>query len=231
MDINKLLELVERQIDTEVADRKYSGKFRFPDSFADQGSQFSTGKPARTDPHMFKKHGTRPLGGDERKDYDDEGDAVFGQVDVDGYDVFVRYLVKHDIDNPHFPAVYKAHKITDKQGRHINKYDVEKLIPSDKLSPEELEHVLDTTFTERPPNEHHWSALNLLTSALSAVVKGSPRFNHGLALDSMKEAVTILGNIRREERLQWDIHSGNFMFRRTRNGLQLVFNDFFSFRA
>jgi hypothetical protein len=226
----KILQLLERQIDTNIDTKRFHGTLRR----AKRGhpTAFSKGRDDKNDPHMFQKYNHTPL----------------PDWKVDGYDVFIRYLIQHDIENPHFPRVYNIKKIVDDSGDYITKFDVEKLLSYDKLNPEELLNVLVTTFVT-PNHAKHWVKdieqqiasetynynVDHLKEVIANAVGGSLR--HGIdkpddiiRLDSLKEAVKIFNTIRDQEKLVGDLHTGNILYRRTGHGVQLVLNDPFSYK-
>lgn len=226
MDINKLLELVERQIETDISDASYRGTLRKAGDYEKSLSHFSRGLEHKTDPHMYRKHGILPLGDPEGKGSKDgkEGkEARLYHPKVDGYDVFVRYLVENDIDNIHFPNVYSIRRINDKSGQHVNKYDIEKLIALKDLEAEEFTGVVST----------HLKIGAHSPIGLAAIISNAARFfpedNDQLKLDSLIEACGIVRKIMVEKKLNMDLNSNNLMARRTSTGLQLVICDPFSF--
>lgn len=224
MDINKLLELVERQIDTAVSDAKYKGNLRMSRDWGngEGAGHFSRGTPNKNDPHMFKKHGILPLG-------DTSKPSSTSNPAVDGYDLFVRYLVEHDIDNIHFPNVYSIKKIADPSGKFINKYDVEKLIPLGSLEPDEMQALIDMNFNQRKTGTIY--SKSGISSVLNNCVRFYPEDSDHLLLPSLVEACEIARKIMTAEKLALDLHSGNIMLRRTPTGLQIVLNDPFSFKS
>jgi hypothetical protein len=226
----KILPLLERQIDTRIDSKQFHGKLKA--AVGRQTTSFSKGREHKTDPHMFQKYGHTPL----RPGH------------VDGYDVFIRYLIDHDIDNPHFPRVYNVKRITDKQGRHITKYDVEKLLPYQKLSPEELIRVMQHTFEldyneklllndtieDMRHDERYGSSIRktkekqeVLARQMSGLLDINDTSN--IRLDSLKEAVEMILKIQKEMELMEDLHLDNIMYRRTGQGIQFVLNDPFSY--
>jgi len=228
----KILDLLERQISTNVEDKTYKGKLRRAGGGWDQETAFSKGREHKSDPHMFQKYNHTPLAKDA----------------VDGYDVFIRYLITHDIDNPHFPNVYNVKKINDQDTSYITKFDVEKLLGYKQVSVAELLVILDTSFNH---DEYTAKWIKELESNMENFKEGDWLYDHKLGeladsiasrIDfclhdlksarsgSLKQAIKVLNTIRNEESLRVDIHRENVMFRRTGHGLQLVINDPFSFR-
>lgn len=228
----KILNLLERQIDTGVENKTYKGALRSSRDSLDQNTAFSKGREHKSDPHMFQKYNHTPLAKDS----------------VDGYDVFIRYLISHDIDNPHFPAVYNVKKINDKNTSYITKFDVEKLLKHTQVSVAELIAIMNISFNH---DEHTANWLSELEENIDNFKEGEWLNGHKLGdladsiasrvefglhnldsirSDSLKQAIKILNTIRNEEKLHVDIHRENVMYRRTAHGLQLVINDPFSFR-
>ncbi len=227
----KILQLLERQIQTDIKDKKYNGKLRAARSGWDE-TAFSTGRDDKNDPHMFKKYNHTPLSSDK----------------IDGYDVFIRYLIDNDIENPYFPNVYNITKIDDNTGKHITTYKVEKLLKYSQVTIEDLLTILNVSFIHdeyttntiaameaniKSYEEDEWFYNSKLQDLSSMIAN---RVEHGLYAPStirsepLKKALKILNTIRAEKSLKVDIHQENVMYRRTGKGVQLVINDPFSFK-
>lgn len=218
MKISDLLDLVERQVATELEQRPFHGNLR--DSSRGKRSAFASGRPDRSDPHMFQKYNHRPLGG--RDEYG-----------ADGYEAFIRYLLENDIDNPHFPVVYGIKKITDKNGKYINKYNVERLQEFDTLERDDINLIIRNNFEDMAQGEFEGmpriDMLDTVAALIEDTVSRFPLHINYFRQDSLKEALEILHNIANAKRFHVDIHRGNLMVRRGPVGLQLVINDPFSF--
>lgn len=223
MRIESLLEL----IDPEVSHKQYRGKLRDTDAdtFRSNSGAFSTVVPDRHDPHMVRKHHHDPIVGDTDSE--------------DAFVHFVNWMIEEKIQNIHFPRIYNVKKITDSEGKYIYKYQIEKLIPANKLSKEELLHVVHMNFDVESIKEENtrarWDAKDT-TSIIRAIGEACERVITGEGDRSIKSRsiVKALNEILNFNRWAYErdlyahldlVNSGNIMFRRTPQGLQIVFSD------
>lgn len=219
MKIQNLLEI----IDTKVSTKKYSGRLREPADSQDRprSGAFSTVKPDK-DPHTVIKHNHTPT----QEDYKYK----------DAYEHFVKWLIENKIYNVHFPRIYDVTKIKDSAGDYIYKYQVEALLNYKELDLEELHHVFDLNFDMDSMDDLNWTDLDAreLTSNVGAecvnVILG--RVDSSFVKNpELLNALKLLRDFsewayQSDKRINWDLaNAGNIMFRRTGQGLQIVFSD------
>lgn len=207
MDIRNLL---ERQHETDVRDAKSSShlKHRYmPNTRGMPSGNFSAVKDDSKDPHMIKKFSKR------------------GRSDEDeGFKAFVMFLYNNGFDgNIHMPRVYDIKTITGRDGITIDSYRMEKLISLRSVSREELVayaemmsdkiDVADDVDTDFIPEE--------IAYFLKAAIAGRTQSK----MESLNEACNIVARAERATGATLDLTTNNIMFRRTSQGLQLVFSD------
>lgn len=212
----KIQDLLERIVEPQITNQRFKGTLRtrgvrIPGTLG-QG-HFSTVNDHKTDPHMVRKHNHRAMG-DDRVETED------------GFEVFIRQLIKLDLmDNIHFPKVYVQKKITDRGDSHINKFEMERLIPVGELSDEEWEYIVETNFTEALRERHKKVTFGSVGETLGMCLDNARHIETYIKLDTLKEAMTALAGIIDRINALVDMHAGNYMFRRTPHGLQLVITD------
>jgi hypothetical protein len=209
----EMMDVIEEDItQTRVSDRKYGGNLSDHRHLATASRRQELGDGAfskvftdPTDPHMVDKRSStlRHVRGAK-----------------DGFNAFIEYLVKHDLmDNIHFPKVYNVDRVTGKDGKYRESYKVEKLIPLQKLSEEELDTLAEMNFPqlfENTPEE--------ISSFIERSVINQLTFNR-LKSESLKDAISIVKRAASELKFMVDLHDENIMVRRTSVGLQIVIND------
>lgn len=215
----KILDLLERQIDTQVEpDAKYKRNFmrtRFDAGDESIFGNWARVAPSKKDPHMVVKNSTIP----SRK--------------PDNYNKYIQELIKRDLidTNPHFPRVYNVKKITDNLGQEVYKYVMEKLIPWDQLSLEEMQTLADRILAKPPTiprsytDKEEW---NYLYDRISAAFEDESKGDDSkIKQKSIKYAIKELIDIGRSWGLEWpnDVGGNNIMFRRTPIGVQPVITD------
>jgi len=202
--------LIERQHETEVRDAKSSSYLKnryMPNTKGMPSGNFSAVKDDSKDPHMVKKFSKR------------------GRSDEDeGFKAFVMFLYNNGFDgNIHMPRVYDIKTITGRDGITIDSYRMEKLVSLQSVSREELVaysemmsdkiDVADDVDTEFIPEE--------IAYFLKAVIAGRTQSK----MESLNEACNIVARAERATGATLDLTTKNIMFRRTPQGLQLVFSD------
>lgn len=165
----------------------------------------------RSDPHMVRKYNKNPM-----------DDAA------DGFEAFINYLIDHDLmDNIHFPQVYEVKHLDDTTGTHVNKFQIEKLIKLESLSREELVALTNSHFNPELVTADPF----FIATTVSDAVTYPAQLNMKVKMESLKEALQIISDIRKEERRHLDIHANNLMVRRTPYGPQLVIADPFTYKS
>lgn len=169
----------------------------------------------RSDPHMVRKYGHKPLKPD-------------APIKRDGFEVFIQYLMDHDeMDNIHFPKVYTNKKITDTTGAHINKFQVERLVPGSALSIQERAFIEEQNFEPNVLSAFDDSEIiDGMAACVENGVVNAARGKRTIKSESLLEACRIVREaIKATPGSRTDIHQDNIMFRRTPYGVQLVLND------
>lgn len=188
------------------------------------GTQSSV-KDHPNDPHMVKKHNIRPY-----------PDTLGKQTD--GFNQFINYLIEHDLlDNVHFPKVYDIKEIVDQDDRKIYTYTMEKLVPSMSLYRDEIDAFCEKIFTPelaerfftdasmlgRSEETYKYRMFDLFTQEFDEAL------NYGRITDiqdeSLRDAFVTLHMISLRLKKSSDLHNGNFMWRRSSTGVQIVFTD------
>lgn len=225
MKIDVLLQLLAEDIaQTQVSTQKFNHRLnRIGRADGELGAGAFSKVVSDRDPHLVKKYSHTALHDGPRA-----GDRQGRVYNKDGFDVFVRYLAEHDLmDNIHFPKVYQAKRIEDNNDAHINKYQMERLLESDALNRQEWVFVEENYFNPQTFDEDidlYDMALVLRRSLMDE--RSRERY---IKMDSLKEAMAIIKRIADEENMRIDMHEGNFMWRRTSVGVQLVLSDPLSF--
>lgn len=228
--------LLEDLVSPEIRRSNYNGTFKklymLPKGVNDNtrakrlgsGTQASV-KDDPNDPHMVKKH--------NHVTYDRH--IEHGRTN-DGFNRFVEWLIRRDyVDNVHFPRVYNIKTITDKGGRHIHSYTMEKLIPIQGASPEEMEAFVEKSLhpgaIKPAPKSNYMNARSYVYETMDLVCNVlTDAFMHGefsgIKSESLLEACEIMGKFVRAEGVdKSDLGPDNMMWRRTSTGLVLVLSD------
>lgn len=221
----KILKLLENLTPTTFADKKYHGKFAASEDESRKNilgsGAFSTARQNKKDPHSVIKHSNLPLRFDE------------------GFNLFATYIAKTPgaMDNIHMPKVHKINKYTDKKGKHIDVYDMEKLIDGSSINEKEYKHMIDSYFHMSRAlvsyiNTHGYTGV-VLAKLIDSAVKSESGLKR-VKSDELRDAIAIVRNSieyakdnMRTDGLsaQTDLHSENLMYRRTPFGIQCVIAD------
>lgn len=222
MKIQMLLEL----IDTNVETKQYRGEFRGNSTGNPRSSNKEIGSGVYSkvrndphDPHMVQKRHHNPKAASN-----------------DGFVKWGDYLINNNLvdSNPHFPRIYNVRKIEDSEGQKIYKYQIEKLVPTEDVSPKLLKAVWRQNFTKEsmPEDIEELDAEDIadtMSGIISMAVEGNREYMDDIISDSLKQAVQHLHAYYEETNFTVpDLHSGNIMLRRTPHGVQLVITDPFS---
>ena len=225
--------LLEDQFQTSRVEKRFSGSLKSQHYIKrheiSRGTQAAV-KDDKTDPHMVTKYNHRTYHDD------DKPSRRFENRKDDGFNQFINYLIDNKLMgvNPHFPRVYDVKTITDREGKRIHTYTVEKLIEFDAVSRPELESFLEHSLhpdsvwidpdivEERP-----WvlAASERIAKRLELCVRQMSTARETLKSETLIGAIKVLHKMDKEFPSQLDIHYGNLMWRRTQHGLTLVFND------
>lgn len=221
----KIEKLLEELIQAQRTEQKYNGILRksIPNSdhpnFLGRG-KFSTVRNDKTDPHLVKKSNIAP------SEQDDDGD---------GFNIYIKYIHEQKLqDNIHFPRVYTAKKISDKTGKYIYKYTLEKLEEWGALSAKEFEYIVENMFDGLASEGQNYDFNDFTTrvrtvkAASKIIQKACLGRDDGLEMlkpDDLYEACLTISNIAEIYDMRPDVHPANIMFRRTPHGVQLVITD------
>lgn len=171
---------------------------------------FSVVKHDKHDPHMVNKFSHR-------------GRETF--VADEGFKAFIQFLINNKFtDNIHMPRVYELTTITDARGDQvIDQYKIEKLIPMDEIRREELLRYADQMMGLDDEFVRGFTGTDkaIAYAIYEAVDERTAKF----PLESLNEACEIVAKALKFTGKNNDITDFNLMFRRTGNGLQLVFSD------
>lgn len=220
----KIGNILESPFQTDVVDRQSNRDLQYWRQYPNQEKRgtFSVVRPDR-DPHLVKKSSI--MSRDEKS-----GD--------EGFKAFAKYIIENGyMDNPHMPRIYQVKTIKGNDGFHIDSYKMEALIDGEDIDDSELadyfDHILLDKYKwdeyENPyeyikdyPNEKGAVHTMICIAIEDATRRGAAIFT----LDSLNEACVIVHEAKYKiKHANLDIHTGNIMYRRTANGLQLVFSD------
>lgn len=224
------VELMEELVHPEISRKSFGGKFS---SYSKNQNLISStkkksigvGTQARVkndpmDPHMVKKHNTRPY------------NATHGKGN-DGFNIFIDYLITNDLtDNIHFPKVYNIKTITDRDGSFIHTYTMEKLVEFSAVGADQIVSYMDNnlnpdligTMPEWIVDED--AKLRWLEPRIERVIDRAVSLNADVAsTETLSEAFNIVYKASRELNIDSDLHIGNMMWRRSSTGLTLIIND------
>lgn len=215
----KILDLLEKQIDTVISDKRYSGYFK--DAGDKEFGKYSYGTFARVaadkkDPHMVKKN------------------DLYSTNEPDNYNKYINELIKRDIidSNIHFPRVYNVKRITDKTGLSIYTYQMEKLIHFHELGLDEMVALVEQTCSAPIP-EHALEGddearlISRLSSMIQKVLYAAVAKDYtAIKLASLNQAIAIIVGIGKSLNIDInDMGGDNIMARRTKYGVQIVITD------
>lgn len=185
------------------------------------------------DPHMVTKKSRYPHPASGFK-------PGTGNRDVSPGRIYAETIIKNKLaqSNPFFPRFYVHHTDTDKSGNKYYKFTTEKLISAREISYKEALTVLKHIFankkdrklfirtfeedTEPYDRENARAIMDDVGWFLTNMIDHQ-RFN--AASDHLNQALKVIHKLKKEHGLSDDLISDNIMFRRSRNGLQMVLND------
>lgn len=208
----KIIELLEAIVKPKIElPKQFRGTLK--DNRFNGIEAFSKVRDKRNDPHLIQKYSHTPMTSEWEE----------------GFMLFTKYIVKHDLmDNIFFPKIYKVGQIKDANGKHIDKYDIERLEQTTSLSHDEFVAIYDKIFNNPPKvyNERvlasqlhnaieHFDGSNIKDPELLTALEAINKLANEVKRKYLKLHVTV--NV--------DIHSDNIMIRRTPYGPQLVIND------
>lgn len=208
MHISKLLEAPFNTTVRDVQSKKELANYSKKPKNLSHGT-FSAVKDDPQDPHMVRKFSING-----RHPYDSEG-----------FKAFITYILQNGYqENIHMPRVYDMKTIRGSDGYELDSYRVEKLIPMNSVSREEL--VAYTEMVMDNPEIKDDYSISLISSILAEEVNiAVEEFQPYFKLDSLNEACHIVAMALQATNGTNDINNNNLMFRRTGSGLQLVFSD------
>lgn len=171
--------------------------------------------PNKADPHMVKKNNYAPVSNAEMND---------------GYFAYIKAVVdsKAADSNPAFPRVYDIKTFTDRYGDQRYRINLEKLLHFDELSGKEvyalgerLFNNWDVEYSRAVDND----TLDTSTEEVQHLFTEMLSDPSNIKDENVKNALQFIHNLAKKKKLQIDIQGDNFMFRRTKYGLQLVLVD------
>lgn len=164
---------------------------------------YSKGRSNFQDPFMFTKISTRPV-----------------KLENDAYYNYVQAIKPYISSNPYLPRVYVIKTDIDSEGRAIPKYQMEKLFNlTDFDDEEELKPIGEKIFTNPPSN-----IIDTLKSIRRALENG---IYAGIKDKKLIQALQIIKQVHdsSDYKFYYDLHDGNFLFRKGPYGIQLVISD------
>lgn len=214
MKLNEIFdtETRERQVDDlRASDKPYgysSGKR------GELGSgKFSRVKDKKSDPFMVQKIPNKAE------------DALSN----DAYYCYIAVIVKRKIaqENPFAPRVYKINHFLGNDGSKKYTIDMEKLISAKDIGKDDIKAYASTLFADSDGANGSYPIGDAddLADKVNDIVHGNLSTN-----DQLNSLIDIIKDIKstatkHNKTFYWDLHSGNMMFRRGKNGLQLVITD------
>jgi hypothetical protein len=239
MKIKSLLEIIE----PKISQQQYKGSFKTsrnadddilqkgetPDNTFSQKNVLGRGyysavSKDRKDPHMVKKHNTR-----------------FDDIDDDPYRLYAKFIIDNKLfENPYFPRIYQHKKIKDKKGNILHKFQLEKLEELNKLSHDEIDHILRVIFKEpekiinsfktaHVPSRFEDRKKQRKLIAIAKEIKEAINHNHIYEIKdkNLIHAIREINHFMNHEckNCYNDLHPKNLMARRTPYGAQLVITD------
>lgn len=230
--LKEMLELLDEELVTpNLSKKQFNGKWLKPHEKTrrnDNSGRKSLGvgtqasvKADPTDPHMVRKHNTRPYGWGEREN--------------DGFNEFIEFLIANKaMDNIHFPKVYDIKTIVDSKGRHIHTYRMERLISHRELNKEEIQAVLEQHFASIDTSwmvQNGYKDERYVEFAMEAIVTVMADAIHGdssrVTSETLKEALNVCRQAANALGANVDIssHTNNVLFRRQSTGVVPVISD------
>lgn len=205
--------------DVDVEDESYN-EYRYKSPSDDELGRgtFSRARSGN-DPHVIKKQ--------QMNKYDSSHSLV------DLFDEYAEIISKGRLwEYIHFPRVYATKRKTDQDGNTLHDWEMERLIPSTSIDSEELKRLSQRYFVPdvvKELGEEHFH-VGEFAYQLEAIIETN---SINLVKDvTLAKAVTILHKIfkhlekkSKAHHVNMDMHEDNIMFRRTQNGLQVVFSD------
>lgn len=214
----KILSLLEAQYQTQIKTTKskrdvYDLWKTFPMDKKIGNGLYYTALNTK-DPHMIKKVSNT-------------------SIQHDAYYEFITYIIENKLqDNPHFPRIYNVKKIQNKYNQSVYSFEIEKLIPLKSISDDELlswlHNNIHNNFYVENYKYKHSDIINIITETVSIAIEYVDKADKIILDQTLINACKILNKIENELNLSFDLHDGNFMFRRTSFGLQLVITDPFT---
>ena len=169
-----------------------------------------------------------------------------GALERDAYYTYIKYTVDHNMaeDNIHVPRVYSIQLLptvtTDANKNfpqtHFYRIDIEKLVQGHTLNPEEMkaaiDHLVNPDIIEGL-KDWHYDAERYMQFAIIEPIRQYLKGNAEYIIDEkLKEVLDVVIKLKHtaEPNLKFDLfsfdtHTGNYMFRRTSVGCQLVVTD------
>jgi hypothetical protein len=145
-------------------------------------------------------------------------------------DVFQDYaqVIYHNKlwDKIHFPRIYSAKKLTDKDGKTLHRWEMEKLLPLDKFAAKDHD-ALYNLFARYVPEDYAMSVNSFLDVMKQSVLSGN---TDKVDDENLARALKWLHQMakhfsKKYEVFRIDMRASNIMIRLTNTGPQLVFTD------
>lgn len=168
---------------------------------------FSKGRQNIQDPFMFTKTTVKP-----------------NLPEDDPYLEYVKAITPYMGSNPYFPRIYVVKQVKDSEGQVKTTYQIEKLMDWSALSTDDegrldiIQHIANRALY-RPLKRHPMDNLYTIATAIT--------FNNIRLIKDplLKQAIKVINSVSKEFGFEYDMHEGNFLYRPTPQGVQLVISD------
>lgn len=224
MKITDILEMLE----PAVSKKRYNGTFVDTNHHeydeANKGKEggrgvFSNVRADKKDPHMMRKNHHGPVTVDMERNYIQ-----------DGYVGFINHLIENKLVGQYvnLPRVYDIKELTDKQGKKVFTYTIEKLLSHNDISEKELVQVIENTLDHVPPTLSDDYSSHGMNRWFGDELESAIFNNYRHVIDEeMKKSLQVIRDIVKANghEMSIDLNSGNIMYRRTPYGLQAVLSD------
>lgn len=223
----KIEDILTEQIDTEIKDVNTSLKLKVPHidrtplkRELGRGISNIVLKNKR-DPHTVIRHNSN-----------------LDNPDIDSSSGYYNWLVttKAFNENPYFPRIYQKTTVSDKSGKRLIKYEIEKLASIESLDITTIRGITERLFDQKfvvrilkslagmsswADTEDDERALLILLNCLEDVFFGNPSND-----ESLNAAMAKVKELSKQNYVSGsDLHRGNVMVRLTPHGPQLVLTD------
>lgn len=181
------------------------------------GSSFVT--PHEDDPHMVRKYHKKRI-----------------EMQKDGFTWYAVLVTKYHLwDNVHFPRIYVTNDVEHEKLGPIRDWTIEKLLNSGEIRQSEMKHLFARYFSGKYVDKmlsykdmfssiqySHFIALCIR----QVIFENTDGFQVKIEDEELARAINTLRELKSEMgNSKFDLEGDNILYRRTAQGLQLVFMD------